>query len=524
MKRIVVCCDGTWNDLDMRYITNVGRLVQCMGKRGKSGGKAIAQSVYYDDGVGASSSGVRRVLEGATGIGIDEQIYNAYRHICINYEQNDEICLFGFSRGAFAVRSIAGMIGKLGLVEAKNLKHLARAMDVYRSKNKTEQSDFKKQHAGHKNVKITILGCWDTVGSLGIPDKIPFFPLDNLVRKRYQFHDTELGKHVERALHAVAIDERRKEFGVTTMNKPKGAPASQKLIQTWFPGDHSCIGGGSWEKRAFSNHSLKWMVEQAANLGVGLGVNFDLLHDVGLADAGVFFSNKVSFIYGRKNRRMEQDQVTWQDIDQSARYRWQELSDYRPPELKRRFKSELEASTDNTIRNPLSQPTSLKKGQSTWLRVHAQHVDNNSRVMAAKGDHFEISVSRLQVWKDADLDPCDIQGWNTDKPPKAKPAYKDGDKVNPGSISKRLRRSVKSKRLVKQADWFELVISVGKDNYQRLSITKPPTEAQPFVIPFQAKSEGELFFAANDVSHPIGLVDKYDDNTGWVWINIKKIS
>lgn len=522
MKRIVVCCDGTWNDLDMRYITNVGRLVQCLGKNGKSGSKNIKQSVYYDDGVGAASGGVRKVIEGATGLGIDEQIYGAYRHICINYEPGDEICLFGFSRGAFAVRSVAGMIGLLGLVAPSNLKHLARAMDAYRDKNPTKQKAFKQTQASFKQVKITLLGCWDTVGSLGIPDKIPYFPLDNLFRKRYEFHNTDLGKHVERALHAVAIDERRKEFNVTMMHKAKGAPASQVLMQTWFPGDHGCVGGGSWEKRAFSNRSLQWMITSADQLGINLGINTKLLHDEAIADSGVFFSSDINWIYGKKNRTMPEACVSWSDIDSSVHQRWHELKEYRPWALKKRFATQLnELALDDVRQTPLEM-TALAKGQSAFVRVAAANKHNASKVLVKPGETYQFEVNRLQVWKDGDLDPCDIRGWNTTKGAGAKPAYKDGDPIDPNKLKSALIKRAANKRMVKTSDWFELIVSCEKGNYKKLAIKVPALETEPYRIAYKATSEGELYFTANDLSHTLDVIDKYDNNSGWVWLKITR--
>ena len=97
-KRIIICCDGTWNDLEMRYITNVGRLVQVLPSIGRSGSGDIPQLIYYDDGVGADSGGIQRLMQGGFGWGINSLIYEAYRFVAINYEEGDEICLFGFSR------------------------------------------------------------------------------------------------------------------------------------------------------------------------------------------------------------------------------------------------------------------------------------------------------------------------------------------------------------------------------------------------------------------------------------------
>ncbi len=529
MKRLVICCDGTWNDLEMRYITNVGRLVQALLPTGKSNNKSIEQMIYYDDGVGADADGLMRLVEGGTGKGIDAQIYNAYRFIAINYEPGDEICLFGFSRGAFAARSISGMIGKVGLVPRSELKYLPRALDAYRSKNSSKQAAFKKQAKSYTDVKITLLGCWDTVGALGIPDKLPFVPLDNLLRKRYQFHDTNLGAHVLCALHAVAIDERRKEFNVTLMQKPKGAPRAQKLVQKWFPGDHGCVGGGTWEKRALSNHCLQWMVSEAKTQGVELGVDFKRLRDQAITDHSIFFAGITSLIYGKLNRSMPEKTVSWDDIDDSARIRWREHKDYRPPVLKRRFGQQLDASASGQPRKPLASALKLQAGQSADVRVFAREKNNHSYIEVEKGNTYQIEVSRLQVWKDGNLDACDIRGWNTGG--KGKPQkipYQDGEKADLGSLKANVIRSATKYKLVKTADWFELVVKIltseeKKDDlkgYQRLKIVKPQARTEPYVITFKAQKNGELRFAANDLAHKFGFIDKYDNNEGWVWIKV----
>ncbi|MDJ0834102.1 MAG: DUF2235 domain-containing protein [Gammaproteobacteria bacterium] len=529
MKRIVICCDGTWNDLEMRYITNVGRLVQALLATGKSNNKSIEQMIYYDDGVGADANGLMRLIEGGTGKGIDAQIYNAYRFIAINYEPGDEICLFGFSRGAFAARSIAGMIGKVGLVPRSELKHLPAALDTYRSKNAKQQTAFKKQAKTYNDVKITLLGCWDTVGALGIPDKLPYLPFDNMFRKRYQFHDTNLGKQIQIALHAVAIDERRKEFNVTLMHKPKGAPRSQKLVQKWFPGDHGCVGGGTWEKRALSNHCLQWMVAEAKTQGVELGVDFTRLRDHAFTDHSIYFSGITSLIYGKLNRAMPEKTVSWDDIDDSARIRWLEHNDYRPPVLKRRFAKQLDSSASGQPRKRLDSALKLQPGKSADVRVFAREKNNHSFIEVEKGKSYQIEVSRLQVWKDGNLDACDIRGWNTvEKGKTSKIPYQDGEKANLGSLKANVIRSANKYKLVKTADWFELVVKIyakgdAKDDlkgYQSLTITRPAAETQPYVINFKAQESGELRFAANDLSSKFGFIDKYDNNDGWVWLKV----
>ena len=518
-KRIVVCCDGTWNDLEMRYITNVGRLVQALPTVGSSNGQDIFQMVFYDDGVGSDSSGIRRLWQGGLGKGIDNLIYEAYRFISVNYEDGDEICMFGFSRGAFTVRSVAGMIGKVGLVPRKHLKKVPQALDFYRSKSAADQATFKKNYSV-ANPKITLLGCWDTVGSLGIPDKVPFLPIDDVLRRRYQFHDTKLGSHVERAIHAVAIDEVRKEFQATLMEK-HAKNSTTKLIQKWFPGDHGCVGGGTWEKRGLSNRCLPWLLDQAAETGIDLKPDWNLLHDKAISDHSILVPNEMTFFYSKYNRPMPKELVNWDDIDVTARMRWVEHADYRPPVLRKRFAAELNA-LDQDLRQPLPELTELAVDESADVRVFAKDKHNGTNIKVTNGGKFIIEVSPVQVWQDGKFDPCDIRGWSTED--SNKPPYIDGEKANIGSIKGRLIRGFKKKRLHAASDWFELVMKIGDQPFQGLDIKKPKHEDEAFKIKFTAKASGELVFAANDLSSRNKLVDKYDNNEGWVWLKVTRLS
>ncbi|MEA3644007.1 MAG: DUF2235 domain-containing protein, partial [Lamprobacter sp.] len=166
-KRLVICCDGTWNDLRMRYITNVGRLLQCLLPVDASGAAPIPQVAYYDDGVGADAEGFRRVLEGGIGKGLDNLVYEAYRFICLNYHAGDELYLFGYSRGAYTARSVAGMLGAVGIVPRACLKQIPEAMEAYRARGSSaaqQQREF-RQRVGTEPAAVDFLGCWDTVGA-----------------------------------------------------------------------------------------------------------------------------------------------------------------------------------------------------------------------------------------------------------------------------------------------------------------------------------------------------------------------
>ena len=523
-RRIIICCDGTWNDLEMRYITNVGRLIQALPVVGKSGQEDIPQLIYYDDGVGADSSGLQRLMQGGFGWGIDSLIYEAYRFIAINYEQGDEICLFGFSRGAYTVRSVAGMIGKVGLVPRSNLKKLPEALTAYRSRKPSIQAEFRKKWSD-ASVKVDLLACWDTVGALGIPDKIPFLSIDEMFKKRYRFHDTKIGSHIERAIHAVAIDERRKEFDATLMHRETDAPPTQKIVQRWFPGDHGCVGGGTWEKRGLSNRCLRWVVDQAKAWGIDLRADWSRLHDGAIADESIFFSEHVPLIYSKKNRKMKQGVVEWDDIDGTARQRWVDHPDYRPRGLKNRFLDKLNALPDDGARRPPTTETSLSVDQSVAVRVFAKEKTGRSHVQVKDGERCKVTVSSFQVWKDGGLDPCDVRGWNlVESGPTAMPPYVDGQPADLGAVRSSLIKMAHKRRVVRTANWFELVLRIGDEKRgRRLGIEKVDEDTPEFKAEFTAWRDGELHFAANDLASRFDLIDKYDNNVGWIWLGIKLV-
>ncbi|PZQ51355.1 MAG: peptidoglycan-binding protein [Rhodovulum sulfidophilum] len=293
MKRIVICCDGTWKRLDARHPTNVVRLAQAVAPRGPDG---VAQIVYHIDGVGAGRGTGRiaraldRVLGGAFGQGLLGTIEAAYRFLVFNHAPGDEIFLFGFSRGAFCARSLAGLIRNCGVLEKSAAAAIPEALALYRGRGETAHPDappavaFRRAHAqpahtspadhaarpeAREPVRIAYLGVWDTVGSLGLPVQ---FRLAELVNRSLRFHDTRLSKGVAAARHAVAIDERRRTFppalwdNLDALNREAGA---ERYAQSWFPGDHGSVGGGG-AARALSDDALLWVAEGAVARGLAL--------------------------------------------------------------------------------------------------------------------------------------------------------------------------------------------------------------------------------------------------------------
>lgn len=329
MKRLIVCSDGTWQQLNSSYPSNVIKLAQAVKSTARDG---VPQIVFYDEGIGAET---HKLMGGATGLGIDQNIQDAYRFLCLNYEPGDEVYLFGFSRGAYTVRSLAGMIHCSGLLDRPNITRASEAYELYRNRGIKPKdkiaADYREDYGDR--IPITLLGCFDTVGALGIPLLPAFKKYEEQLKKRYKFHDTTLNKSIQNALHAVAIDEVREIFDVTLMKKNPDVP-NQRVIQVWFPGEHGCIGGGTKEHSGLSDATLQWMLDSIGNLGLGLefdpsaiptGINPN--YEIDFKNAPGFFK-----LAGVKLREVGD---ALEDLHESAVKRLQKRQDYRPKNLQK---------------------------------------------------------------------------------------------------------------------------------------------------------------------------------------------
>lgn len=269
MKRLAIFFDGTWNsaDGDGTVDTNVVKLSRAVHATQDT---AHHQIVLYLRGVGSTGVALERLVAGATGEGIDDIIRSAYMFIAQNYVPGDEIFIFGFSRGAFSARSLAGFIGAAGIAKRQTLGQLKRLWAYYRTPPKRDPSVIADIDR-HMDVRIKCLGVWDTVGSLGVP---AVFLFDEKLNAPYQFHDTSPSAIVEHAYHALAIDEMRDEF-VPTLWTGK-APDGVIIEQVWFAGGHSDVGGG-YAECGLSDIPLVWMAEKAE--GCGLVLDWKCLPD-----------------------------------------------------------------------------------------------------------------------------------------------------------------------------------------------------------------------------------------------------
>ena len=272
MKRLACFLDGTWNNTDKStVVTNVAKLCESVADSDQSG---VAQLRRYVTGIDSAEGLRSKFLKGAIGLGVGHRIKEGYLWLAEKYEPGDEIYLFGFSRGAFEARSLAGFISLFGIVRKlpeidADKSWLDRAWDVYRQvpekRDATELENLRGM--AHYPARIKCLGVWDTVGNIGNP----FFS-GTLVGRRLSFHDTRLLPTIDVALHALSIDEVRGPFRPTLFTLPEGqvlAP-NQIVEQVWFPGVHADVGGGFDEAR-LSDVSLEWMMDRvSATTGLAL--------------------------------------------------------------------------------------------------------------------------------------------------------------------------------------------------------------------------------------------------------------
>ncbi|MFC1518267.1 DUF2235 domain-containing protein [Pseudomonadota bacterium] len=328
-KRIVICADGTWNrpekDLKKDFPTNVLRIARGIKPIADDG---VAQQVFYDWGVGSYYDSVSG---GITGSGVQKNIMDCYRYIVQNYHEGDEIYLFGFSRGAYTVRSLCGLINNCGILKRPDANQIQAAFEHYKSKSKPYKPDgaksiaFREQYS-YPSRQVKFVGVWDTVGAMGIP-----FSFLGLFEDKDEFYDTKLGRNVSVARHALAIDEVRDDFRPTIW-QPR---SNMNIQQVWFAGVHSNIGGSykpDDDQSCLSDIALKWMMQQASE--------FDLAFETHLHDslrpnpmATKHKSKKhVYRIRGEYHRPLTYcEKPIW--IHQSVKQRWDADMKYRPKNL-----------------------------------------------------------------------------------------------------------------------------------------------------------------------------------------------
>jgi uncharacterized protein (DUF2235 family) len=284
MKRIVICADGTWNKRDQadeksgkRRPTNLTKIARAVLAQALDG---IDQIVCYHTGVGTGGP-LDQLTGGAFGKGIEENIRVLYRFILYNYVEGDELFFFGFSRGAFTVRTLAGFMKRYGLVRKQDDYYVPEMYHCYENniaKDSPEwESIFVRSEGptkGQSRIEkvrecppIKFIGVWDTVGALGAPGIIGHF----FNRGKFKYHDIDLSDFIGYAVHALALDERRKPFRPSIWTRPDRW--NGHLEQAWFAGVHSNVGGGyRWD--GLANEALHWIASHAMAQNLALDTNY----------------------------------------------------------------------------------------------------------------------------------------------------------------------------------------------------------------------------------------------------------
>ncbi len=246
-KNIVICCDGTGNEYGKNK-TNVILTSEISINDDK-------QLIYYGSGVGTGGFDygiIETLKDQATGGGLQKNIDEAYRYLMQTYQAGDNIFLFGFSRGAFTVRLLAGMLNHCGLLYENKHNLIEYASKIYNNDDDLD-AGFKKDHC--RPCPIHFIGVWDTVESL-IGDA------------NDRSHDSRLNKEIKHAYHAVSIDEKRKDFPPSLWDE-RNKSAEQIIEQVWFAGVHSDVGGW-YPERGLSDIALEWMLRHAEHHGLKL--------------------------------------------------------------------------------------------------------------------------------------------------------------------------------------------------------------------------------------------------------------
>lgn len=313
MRNIVICCDGTGNEIS-ENISNVLKLYRCLRKTEKT---TPRQLVFYDPGVGTLArpdpwhklkQDFSAIMGLATGYGLDDKVLASYHFLVQHYQEGDQIYLFGFSRGAYTVRVLAGLIHKIGLIAPEQANLAGSGLISYKQFSSDGRHDEKRsprealkamldagsdedgplpaskedQAAQFARILSTrwptvrFVGVWDTVASVIVPrpDRLYWPSLEELAF-------TLQNPSVQTFRQAISIDERRSMFRLKKWDAPQSFmhnrfsktnnEAPQDILQVWFAGVHSDIGGGYPEKQSgLSKYPLLWMIDEAVKCGLAV--------------------------------------------------------------------------------------------------------------------------------------------------------------------------------------------------------------------------------------------------------------
>jgi glutathione S-transferase len=337
-RQIVVCMDGTWNDPIEQ--TNVYRLFQMLTgeeqqveENGPIRSHLVKSSeeliAFYLQSIGNGGRS-QGLLGGTQGIGLHDSMIDAYLLISQVYQRGDKIWLFGFSRGAWAARSLGAFIARSGLIPAADADDDSAADQAEKIWLNYKEDRGKKRGGRfwrhHDETPIRMIGVWDTVGELGVPVFNGLRLVDRDELRFLKFSDCELSPRVEHARQALAIDEERADFVPTLWDEREG------IKQVWFPGAHADVGGG-YENRGLSDIALEWMMQEVNKLDADLWLSPSLLSQALTPDCLQDRHDETRGPVWRTRPSKERKIPEAAELHPSVLQRLQERADYRPKAL-----------------------------------------------------------------------------------------------------------------------------------------------------------------------------------------------
>lgn len=297
-RNLIIGCDGTWNDTD-GTITNVAKLLNACA--------ANDQVIHYEEGVGTAYW--EALPGGIYGKGLDRQILGAYRFLRKRFadsdwaKENNNVFIFGFSRGAYAARRLAGLISRCGVpVKAADVD---LAWQLYLRRDAVSSAKL-KEDGRLFDISVKMLGVWDTIKTTTDED----------------FNDLTLPACVVKGHHAMAIDEKRTFFPVLKWD------AENRVNQVWFPGVHADVGGG-YNECGLSDIALQWMIDRAYEHGVKFKASaVKALKKNPLGTMHDSFDG-IWKVFGTTLRQIGDSEL----VNAATRVRVQNMADYRPANL-----------------------------------------------------------------------------------------------------------------------------------------------------------------------------------------------
>lgn len=358
-KRLAVFLDGTTDTSEGN--TNVWRARSLCAPHGTDD---LEQRVFYSVGVGTRMG--EKARGEVFGYGIDDQVIEAYQWLVENYEKDDEIFVFGFSRGAYAARSLSGYISRCGLIRPGSPLGVKQLYDRYRKGNarltihellepQRDRSAYRLEEnwmvKDCEPAPVKFTGVWDTVGSVPLTNGLAIVTGGN-----HAFLDTNLRKSEQTLYHAMAIDECRIDFDVTLLTdyvpksqtSPFVSPRELKDVeQRWFSGSHGDVGGGSYSD-PLAQIPLKWLLSKASEQGLAFRRTIEIDDEAATGTIEDSFSDFLDGAYKvlrfgqRHYRPIDRSPVTLEEttvhtvnetIDKSVFERCRRDPSYRPKNL-----------------------------------------------------------------------------------------------------------------------------------------------------------------------------------------------